>query len=195
MTRLASGVNMPGQRRWQHGPPSVLARAEAVGFTAAFPDGGGYPKGFLPWSYRTLEALGGGHVDPHQVLHLCGGSVRSGVTVDIRPEMKPTILADCRAVPLPDQSQRWVLADPPYSVEYATNLYGTGDDYPKPAQIMAEAAKLLMPGGMFALLHFQVPKPPRRCPLDLIRVFGITQGGGYAIRAWSVWRKHQEGMT
>jgi hypothetical protein len=123
------------------------------------PDGGGYPIGFLDRAYATL-----GCTDPTKVLHLCSGSVRIGTTVDIRPEMKPDIVADCRAVPLPDESFDWVMADPPYSEEYAENLYGTGTDYPRPGQIVKEATRLLRPGGRLGLLHFQVPmhRPPLR---------------------------------
>lgn len=150
-----------------------------------FSDGGGYPKRFLEHAFSTL-----GVEDPDAVLHLCSGSVRGGVTVDIRPEMSPTIVADCRNVPLPDASQRWIMADPPYSETYAENLYGTGKAYPKPGQILAEAARLLVPGGRVGLLHFLVPMV--RKPLKLIGVWGITTGAGYAIRAWSVFEKGQD---
>ena len=80
-----------------------------------------------------------------------------------------------------------ILADPPYSPEYAKNLYGTDADYPKPGQISREACRLLKPGGLFGLLHFQVPMTRR--PMRLVRVYGITTGAGYAIRAWTLCRK------
>lgn len=100
-----------------------------------FPDGGGYPKGFLEWAFAVM-----GCEDPSRVLHLCSGSVLSGVRVDIRPERKPDIVADCRSVPLPDGSFDFILADPPYSEEYARNLYGTADHYPLPGQIVKAQA-------------------------------------------------------
>ena len=150
-------------------------------------DGGGYPIGFLERAYLTL-----GVTDAPKVLHLCSGSMRIGVTVDIRPEMQPQIVADCRAVPLPDESFDWVMADPPYSEDYATNLYGTGADYPRPGQILAEACRLLRPGGRVGLLHFQVPM--HRPPLSMVGVWGISTGAGYAIRAWTVFEKAQQGF-
>lgn len=152
-----------------------------------YPDGGGYPIGFLERAYTTL-----GVTDPSAVLHLCSGSLRIGVTVDIRPEMQPQIVADCRAVPLPDESFDWIMADPPYSEEYAQNLYGTASDYPKPGQILREASRLLRPGGTVGLLHFQVGMS--RPPLKLVKVYGVSTGMGYGIRAWSVYRKDQAGF-
>lgn len=146
-------------------------------------DGGGYPQRFLQLAYHTL-----GVTDPSRVLHLCSGSVRAGVTVDIRPEVGPQIVADCRAVPLPAESQTWIMADPPYAESYAENLYGTGKSYPKPGEILRESSRLLAVGGRVGILHFIVPMV--RKPMRLVRVYGITTGCGYAIRAWSVFEKN-----
>ena len=151
-----------------------------------FPDGGGYPHGFLEWAYKIM-----GVTDAAKVLHLCSGSVQTGVRVDIRAKLKPDIVADCRNVPLPDESFNWILADPPYSEDYATNLYGVGEHYPKPGAIAREACRLLKPGGLFGLMHFQVPM--LRKPMRLVGVYGITTGAGYAIRAWTLARKSGQG--
>lgn len=150
-----------------------------------FPDGGGYPKGFMKKAFDTL-----GVDDPNSVLHLCSGSVKIGTTVDIRRELNPTIVSDCRNVPLPDGSFKYIMADPPYSHDYAQNLYGTGKAYPKPGEILREASRLLSVGGRVGILHFIVPIV--RKPLKLIGVWGITTGCGYAIRAWSVFEKTNE---
>lgn len=168
------------------GHPVLFGFTPAINF-APHPDGGGYPIGFLERAYLTL-----GCWDPEKVLHLCSGSLRIGTTVDIRPEMHPDIVADCRAVPVPDASFDFIMADPPYSEAYAENLYGTGKDYPKPGQILIEAARILVPGGRVGILHFQVPMS--RPPLKLVGVWGITTGAGYAIRAWSVFEKAQQGF-
>lgn len=144
-----------------------------------FPDGGGYPHGFVEFAYRRMEVT-----DPSRVLHLCSGSMRTGIRVDIRPETHPTVVADCRNTPFPDASFDWILADPPYGEDYAENLYGVGKHYPKPGEILREAARLLRPGGRVGLLHFMVPMVRR--PLNLLGVYGVTTGSGYAIRAWSL---------
>lgn len=163
------------------GHPIMFGFKEAEHFDP-FPDGGGYPKNFLIRAFETL-----GVTDPDKVLHLCSGSMRSGCTVDIRAEVGPDIIADCRDVPLPDESVDWIMSDPPYSKEYANNLYGTGDSYPLPGQILKESCRLLKPGGRVGILHFQVPMS--RKPLRLVGVWGITTGAGYNIRAWSVFEK------
>jgi hypothetical protein len=159
------------------------------GFTEAqhfgpFANGGGYPKGFLQHAFTTL-----GCTDPSQILHLCSGSMQTGIRVDIRAETRPTVVADCRQTPFADGSFRWIMADPPYAESYAENLYGTGARYPLPGAILKEAARLLSPGGRVGLLHFIVPVVRR--PLRMIGVWGITTGAGYAIRAWTVLEKEQ----
>jgi SAM-dependent methyltransferase len=150
-----------------------------------FPDGGGYPKGFIEFAMKEM-----GCTDASTILHLCSGSMVTGVRVDIRPERKPDIVADCRNVPLPDESFDFIMADPPYSEEYARNLYGTEKHYPAPGAIAKEACRLLRPGGKFGLLHFQVPM--LRKPMEIVRVYGVSTGAGYAIRAWTLCEKSRE---
>lgn len=176
-----------------NGHPVMFGFEHAEDF-GPFPDGGGYPLRFLERAYALL-----GVTDPDRVLHLCSGSVRRGVTVDVRPEVNPTVVADARHTPFPDASFRWVLTDPPYSEEYARNLYGTEAHYPEPGAIMAEAARLLEPGGRVGMLHFEVPMIRR--PLRLVGVWGVTTGLGYKIRAFTVAEKrgqakrHQDRLT
>jgi SAM-dependent methyltransferase len=147
---------------------------------------GGYPFNFLPHAYATM-----GVTDPSQVLHMFSGGVRAGVTVDIRPECEPTIVADARHLPLADETFEWVMADPPYSESYATHLYGTGGNYPRPSHILREAARVLKPGGKLGLLHFIVPKA--RHGLRQHGVWGVYIGPDFAIRAWTVYTKTQKG--
>lgn len=164
------------------GHPIMYGKPKKAMLFDDFPEGGGYPHGFLEWAFGIMRVT-----DPEKVLHLCGGSVKSGVTVDIRPEKNPSIVADCRSVPLQDESFDFILADPPYAEDYAKNLYGTQDVYPKPGEILKEASRLLKPYGKVGLLHFIVPMS--RKPLKLLGVWGITTGAGYAIRAWSLFEK------
>jgi hypothetical protein len=168
------------------GHPVMFGKMKSAELFDPFPEGGGYPHRFLPWAFEIMSEFGP-EVQPDEVLHLCSGSVKTGRTVDIRPEKNPDIVADCRNVPLPDSSVQWILADPPYSEEYAKNLYGTEEHYPKPGEIVAEASRLLVPGGLLGLLHFQVAVI--RKPMKILNVYGVTTGSGYAIRAWTLLRK------
>ena len=147
-----------------------------------FPEGGGYPKKFVEWAIRQMQCP-----HPNQILHLCSGSVTSGTTLDIRSQTNTQIVADCRQTPFPDETFDYILTDPPYSQEYANNLYNTADNYPTPYQIVKEASRLLKPGGKLGILHTQVPVI--RKPMKILSVHGITLGCGYQIRAWTLLRK------
>jgi SAM-dependent methyltransferase len=175
------GTGSGGRESKGRGHPVMFGRGRARDF-ADFPDGGGYPIGFPEAAYEWM-----GVTCPDLVLHLCSGSMRRGVRVDIRPEMEPDIVCDARNTPFADETFDWIMIDPPYSEEYARNLYGTEKHYPRPGQLMKEAARLLKPGGKVGLLHFQVPMT--RKPLRLVEVRGITTGSGFNIRAFTICEK------
>jgi SAM-dependent methyltransferase len=168
------------------GHPVMFGFNEAEDF-GRFPDGGGYPLRFLKRAYALL-----GVTDPDAVLHICSGSMMRGVRVDVRRSVAPSVVADGRSLPFRDESFQWAMIDPPYSQDYATNLYGTGERYPSPASLLVEVARVLKPGGRVGFLHFQVPM--FRKPLELRCVMGVTQGPGYAIRAFSVLNRDVETM-
>lgn len=94
------------------GHPVMFGRPKPAADFGHFPEGGGYPHRFLGWAYELMEQANSQTVDPSQVLHLCSGSVLTGVRVDIRPEKNPDIVADCRSVPLPDESFDSILPTP-----------------------------------------------------------------------------------
>jgi len=174
MNKIGSNANAAGH-------PVLFGFAPALTFVA-HPDGGGYPIGFVEKAYATLNVR-----DPQRVLHLCSGSMRQGVRIDVRASMRPSVVADCRKTPFASESFRWIMADPPYAETYAEQLYDTKTRYPKPGEILTEAARLLIPGGRFGILHFLVPHA--RHGLRLVGVWGVSTGCGYAIRAWSVFEK------
>lgn len=181
-TKHTFGPNAGAKARGR-GHPVMFGSSSAEDF-GAFPDGGGYPLRFLDRAYEWL-----GVENPDLVLHLCSGSMQRGIRVDIRPEMNPDVVCDARSTPFDDETFDWIMIDPPYSEEYARNLYGTELNYPRPGQLMREASRLLRPGGRVGFLHFQVPMIRR--PLRVVDVRGITTGLGYAIRAFTIAEKVQ----
>lgn len=172
-------------RRGGRGHPVMFGLPEAEYF-GDFPDGGGYPHGFLKRAFEILSVT-----DPADVLHVCSGSMKIGVRVDVRPETRPTVVADGRALPFADNAFQWVMVDPPYSREYAENLYGTGRLYPDPHTLVKECLRVLRPCGFLGFMHHMVPKFAR--PARLVTVYAITQGPGYNVRAWTVFTKETRG--
>lgn len=144
------------------------------------PEGGGYPLGFVEWAAKLM-----GCADVAGILHVCSGSVRAPLTIDLRPAAKPAIVADVRWLPIRPGSQRFILADPPYSPDYHAEIWGLDPRlYPAPVVMLRECAQALAPGGRVGFLHHIVP----RLPDDLVRIgtHGVTTGPGYRIRAFTV---------
>lgn len=184
---------MPGMRAVRLGKPSgqpaLWAARKAEDFEpdddAERPDfWGAYPKGFEAWAARILQ------VQPDHILHVCSGRLQQGsglLRIDIRASTHPDIVADGTALPLRDSSVPAVLIDPPYTQEYARDLYGTR--YPRPSALLREAIRVVRPGAPIGFLHFLVPMSPAGATLQM--VYGITTGADYRIRAFSVYRKDQ----
>jgi hypothetical protein len=168
--------------------PAFLAMFDDIADPADLPAGvlGMYPASFIP---RILPWL---KCERREVLHVCSGGLPpgEGIRVDIRPEAKPDILADGRALPLADASQAAVLIDPPYTEHYAKDLYGT--DYPRPAHLLAEAARVVRPNGRIGFVHYIVPNAPAGC--QFIKAFGLSMGFGYPMRAVTIFERRQGGL-
>lgn len=184
--RHASARERDRVREWDrraHGgarQPALWGHQEAITGGSVF---GQYPKGFTRWIAKVLR------VQPNQLLHVCSGALGPGhgTRVDIRPEARPDVVADGRALPFADSSFAAVAIDPPYAVEYARDLYGV--EYPRPSALLREAARVVRPGGRVGILHFLVPSPPAGCEVE--RCYGVTTGVGYRIRAFTVYRREQ----
>ena len=167
------------------GRPPDPAIVDVDGF-AVF---GRYPNGFLT-HVLTLELLGVRRDQRARILHVCSGTLgpEEAWTVDVRAEARPRIVASGTTLPLRDASFRAVMLDPPYSDAYARNLYKT--ENPRPSWLLKEAARVVQPGGRIGILHVAVPFAPPGC--RLVKVYGISTGVGFRIRAFTVYERAQD---
>lgn len=191
---LDHGGTMPVAAAAPKPPPVMvlytdLAQQVALDFGAAerdervrgVPVYGQYPRGLIPAMLPWLLC------GRHEVLHVCSGALPpgEGIRVDIRPDAKPDILADGRHLPLPDGSVAAVMLDPPYTSHYAKELYGI--EYPRPAHLLREAARVVRPGGRIVFVHYITPKPPPGCVF--VRAFGLSTGFDMPMRAVTVYER------
>jgi len=173
---------------------SRLGEGRAPNAEAADPDGfavfGRYPKGFLAHVIKR-EFLGRG-VRRDDILHVCSGTLgpEEKWTVDLRQEARPLVVAEGTALPFRDASFRAVMLDPPYSDEYARNLYRTG--MPRNSWLLREAARVIVPCGRIGILHVAVPFSPPGC--RLVTVYGISIGVGFRIRAFTLYEREQASL-
>jgi hypothetical protein len=160
----------------------------------ADPDGfavfGQFPFGFLNDVLR-MQLLG--DVRRDEVLHVCSGTLgpRERWTVDMRVAARPSVVARGEALPFRDGTFRAVCLDPPYTEEYARNLYRS--EFPRPSHLLREAARVVTPGGRIGLLHIAVPITPAGC--EFVSSFGVVPGPGFRIRAFTVYQRQQEGLA
>ena len=110
--------------------------------------------------------------------------------MDVRPAAAPHVLADGRALPFADGTIAAVMLDPPYTAQYAADLYGV--DYPRPSHLLREAARVVRACGRIAFVHYLVPMPPPRC--SLVRVMGLSTGFGFPMRAVTVFEREQDSL-
>lgn len=127
---------------------------------------GAFPKGFLKW-LKDQKWLRG------ETCHLCSGRVEDGhsVTVDINPEMNPSMVADARKTGIPGDQFDTVTIDPPYTKELAQKLYKTGEHFHSINVFMKEAMRITRKGGHIITLSYEIPKKPKNA--DIIAVWGI----------------------
>lgn len=158
------------------------------------PDGfavfGQFPYGFLDDVLR-LQLLG--DVQRQEVLHICSGTLgpRERWTVDMRLAARPSVVARGEALPFLAATFKAVTIDPPYTEEYARNLYRS--EFPRPSHLLREAARVVKPGGRIGLLHIAVPITPAGC--DFVTSYGVVPGPGFRIRAFTIYERRQAELS
>ena len=181
---LAGGHERTNARPAYEGPrgiPHIGDEQASIDGTAVF---GRYPMG---WLTHVLKLRLMGEVRRDEILHVCSGTLTEAWTVDLRLEARPRVVANGVHLPFRDASFKAVMLDPPYTDTYARNLYGT--ENPRPSWLLAEAARVVMPGGRIGFMHIAIPFAPPDC--FLVKVRAITIGVGFRGRFWTIYERHQ----
>ena len=144
---------------------------------------GAYPEGFLK---RLDKRIG---LTDKKVLSLFCGSSDYGDTVDIKQEVNPTYISDCRKeLPMKDNIYEVVIADPPYdsqNINYSNKLYK--EDAVKPYSFVKEAVRVCKSNGFVCILHQLVYKT--LLGTERYAVIPITTGPNQRIRVLNIFRK------
>ena len=158
---------------------------------------GAFPRGLINkirrrwWGQRRLWVCSGSHRDSDGVtIDIAAGDRegfrggKAGSTCD------PSVIGDAQQLPFADDAFDFVMADPPYSEEWAKSLYGT--TYPSPQKILQEMWRVCEPGGHVLLLHRLIPQgvglPGPMSRFEAIVGVGIIAAWSN-IRALCVWKK------
>ncbi len=122
------------------------------------------------------------------ILHCpCGTITGPGVTVDLirDAQRNPQILASAEKLPFPDNSFDLYISDPPYSNE-DSKKYGTPPF--KLLKAMAEARRVLRPGGYYCLLHTRYPSF-KRGTWDFLAIIMVVTGANRCFRGMTIFQK------
>lgn len=142
---------------------------------------GQYPMTFLK---RVLALF----PTAKDILHCpCGTITGPGVTVDLISDdkRKPQIMASADKLPFPDNTFDVYISDPPYSNE-DSKKYGC-PPYPMKGA-MAEALRILKPGGYYCLLHVRYPSFKRKA-WHFLALIGVVTGANRTVRLFSIFQK------
>ena len=142
---------------------------------------GQYPLTFLK---RVLALF----PDAESIIQCPSGTVTGpGVTVDlIRDEKRvPSVVGNAEAMPFPDNIFDLYISDPPYSPE-DSKKYGCSPFRSKVA--MAEARRILKPGGHYCLLNTRYPSF-RRGEWNFAALIGVVTGANRVVRLLSIFQK------
>lgn len=169
----------------------ILARSKVKYF-------GAYPAGFLS---RARDLLCVGPED--QVLHICGGRVRDypfkgfgphDLTMDLDAVMQPDLHRDAwdpasyeDAIVLHPQIQA-VLADPPYSREFAKEYAPGPEHFVSADEIVKHSINILPIGGRVGVLSLHWPRYPKKLARQ-IAVVAVYVGNGNLGRTFAVYER------
>lgn len=121
---------------------------------------GCYPMHFE----RRLPSI----LETENFVHFFAGMSVSGFRIDCNPNVYPDLVANVECLPLENNSFDGGMADPPYTPEFAQNLYNT--PYPSWSKWTKELVRVVRPGKRIAIMqNYIVPRLPG-CDMEEIIV-------------------------
>lgn len=123
-----------------------------------------------------------------RTLHMFSGSSEFGITTDLNSETA-AVKGDFRNLPFANGVMDSVLADPPYADHWANEWHS---ELPKPKHILAEAVRLVKPGGLIGILHIIIIPAYKTLGVKRVALHPILAGPNNAIRVFNVFRKETE---
>ena len=121
---------------------------------------GCYP---LHFEKRLKEIL-----ETDNYLHLFAGMATTGIRLDINRDVSPDSVADVHSLPFPDNCFDGGMADPPYTPDFAKNLYGTV--YPKWSIWTKELVRVIKSGSRIGIMQNYIVPRLSGCDLEEIIV-------------------------
>ena len=111
---------------------------------------GCYQLGFEKYLPEWLETK--------NYVHFFGGLSKTGYRIDIKPEVKPDLIADVQDLSsIKDNTFDGGMADPPYDERFCKELYNL--PYPKWNLWTKELCRIVKPGGLIGIMqNYIVPK-------------------------------------
>lgn len=121
---------------------------------------GCYP---LHFEKRLPEIL-----ETESYIHLFSGKAISGMRVDINSKVMPDLVCDVHNIPFPNNCFEGGMADPPYTKEFAKNLYNT--EYPKWSVWTKELVRVVKSGCRIGIMHNYIVPRLANCDMEEIIV-------------------------
>ena len=145
---------------------------------------GCYPMGFEKWLPKILEI---NHATKENLLHVFAGKSVSGFRVDQNPDVKPDLVADIQDLSaLEDESYESAMADPPYSKEFARELYGC--ELANWETWTREVVKKVKVNGLIGVMH-NWSTTPRLHNCEYVHIYVILTRMKQYVKTVSVFRK------
>lgn len=116
-------------------------------------------KGSVPLHFEKKLLEFTGLENCNCLLNMFSGGSNMGYTIDINPDVKPSYVADCHNLPMPDNHFDNTFLDPPYSDKESKELYNTGPLHPQ--KYVEEAVRVTKPNGLIMIYHIYMPPRPK----------------------------------